>query len=438
MHASLRTEPATENIDLDKNHHESFRWHPASRSHSFQSNGNDTQQIHPRLAHGIYYISDLDSVSTVQALETVVRNRQPFCVHPPGYQPGPAIQKNELNGRDIFLALSSGSNGQPKRVQRTHESWITSFKVNATMAKITAQDSYAIVGRASHSLSLYATLEAAHLGADIHMLTELRPDRQLNAMAELQSSILYATPTQLRLLCRQSKTALLKNLAIRQIYCGGGKLDPGTSQLVHEVFSGANIQEFYGATETSFITISDDDTPLGSVGKPYPGVELLIKPIDGENDLPEGEIWVKSPYVFYAYADDGQHAARWHNGYISVGENGRINENGYLFLAGRQSRRVNIADTIVYPEQIEAVLLEHKAVKLCAVVPVVDAKRSAVLIAIVQAPHSTALQQELLVYLRQRVGALKAPREIIFVQHLPLLASGKPDLMTLEQQLSQS
>ncbi len=433
---------------MDDEQNESFRWHPQSQLRSISNTGksntgksitgnNPQQTIHKSLS-GVQYITEVDCENTLRCLRNIITNRQEFCVHPAQYQPEPESQRTEQAA--FFQCLSAGTNGVPKRIRRTHQSWISSFRINAQLANIGSTDSYAIIGRLSHSLALYAALEASHLGADLHALTDLRPDNQLKALAILQSSILYATPTQLRLLCKQAKSIDSSQLFVRHIFCGGGKLDQATAHDVQELFQQATLREFYGASETSFISLTDEHTPSGSVGKPYPGVEIAIGETpntqDSSGECATGEIWVKSPYVFHAYADNCATAACWQAGFISVGEMGYFDKNGYLFLAGRQSRRVNIADTVVYPEEVENALHAHAAVSHCAVVAVEDTQRGCVLMAVVEADDSVELKKSLLVYLRQCVGPLKAPRDIVFVSAMPLLASGKPDLRTIKRLLS--
>jgi len=424
---------------LNIKQHEFFQWHPLAQLRSFSKSGNSPQQTNPTELNGIHYIVDVDCENTLHCLRKVITSQQEFCVHPLQYKPEP--DSCHIKHAQSFQCLSAGTSGAPKRIRRTHQSWIASFSINAQFANITSTDSYAIIGRLSHSLALYAALEAAYFGADLHALTDLRADRQLKAIATLQSSILYATPTQLRLLCKHATAIDRNKLSVRYIFCGGGKLDAKTAHRVGELFQRATVREFYGASETSFISITDKHTPIGSVGKPYPGVEIVIGEAPNfSKDCSEygiGEIWVKSPYVFTAYADKNAPAARWQDGYVSLGELGYFDKNDYLYLAGRLSRRVNIADTVVYPEEVESALHEHAAVSLCAVVPVKDNQRGCVLIAVVEATGSAELKQNLLVYLRQRVGPLKAPRDIVFISSMPLLASGKPDLNALELQLAQ-
>jgi len=115
----------------------------------------------------------------------------------------------------VFQVMSSGTTGMPRTIRRTHLSWIKSFEINASMQRISLQDSYGVVGQISHSLPLYAALEAAYLGCDIHLLAELRPDKQLSTISELCTSVLYLTPTQARLLC-QTATSTKYTFQVRK------------------------------------------------------------------------------------------------------------------------------------------------------------------------------------------------------------------------------
>lgn len=182
----------------------------------------------------------------------------------------------------------------------------------------------------------------------------------------------------------------------------------------------AEIREFYGAAETSFITIANATTPETSVGRAYEGVQISLDS--------SGEVWVKSPYLFmgYAAADGG---AKWRDGWLSVGEIGK-EEGGFLFLSGRAGRMVTVADHNVFPEEIEALMEGLRGVRRAAVLPVRDERRGVVLIAMVQGDH--AAEPAILAELRARLGPLKAPKALFWQVDWPLLASGKTDLLALE------
>ncbi len=81
-------------------------------------------------------------------------------------------------GVGAFETLTSGSSGQPRRILRSMASWTASFAVNAGLFGIGPGVRVGVLGRLVHSLSLYAAIEGLHLGAEVHVLDALRPDRQ--------------------------------------------------------------------------------------------------------------------------------------------------------------------------------------------------------------------------------------------------------------------
>ncbi len=313
----------------------------------------------------------------------------------------------------VLETLTSGSTGQPRRILRTQASWVASFAVNAGLG-IGPGARVAVLGRLVQSLALYAAVEGLHLGAEVHLLAGLLPDRQWKALIARQISHLYASPAQLRLIVEGAAPCP----ALRVILVGGSKLDPALRAALRAFAPGARVVEFYGAAETSFVTISDATTPEPSVGRAFPGVEIA---------LDQGEVWVKSPYLFIGYAD-GTGPARWRDGWLSVGEIGRM-EGPHLILLGRTGRMVTVADQNVFPEAVEALLTACPGVRQAAVLPVADARRGQVLVAVLQGDR--AEEPAILDVLRRQLGSTVAPKRLIWQAEWPLLPSGKTDLMAL-------
>ena len=313
----------------------------------------------------------------------------------------------------VFETLTSGSTAKPRRILRTQASWTASFAVNARFG-IGPGARIAVLGRLVQSLALYGAVEGLHLGAEVRILDALRPDRQRKALSTQGISHLYATPAQLRLLAEGQGACP----DLQVILVGGSKLDPALQALVQALAPNAVIREFYGAAEASFITLADDDTPDGSVGRAYPGVEIAVD---------AGEIWVKSPYLFIGYTGDPG-SARWRDGWLSVGEMGRL-QDGFLYLHGRAGRMVTVADQNVFPEEIEALLQALPGIRRAAVLPVADPKRGQVLVALVQGDRDQ--EPQIMARLRAELGPLKAPKALIWQEVWPTLPSGKTDLRAL-------
>ena len=313
-----------------------------------------------------------------------------------------------------FETLTAGSSGEPRRIARSHASWGMSFAINARLFAIGSGVRVGIPGQLVQSLALYGAIEGVALGAEVHLLDGLRPDRQAREMARRRVQVIYAAPVQLRLLVAAG--VALPDLRLALI--GGAKVDAGLRARLATLAPGCVLREFYGAAETSFITLADAGTPEGSVGRAYPGVEIAVV---------DGVIRVRSPYLFQGYAGAAGPAV-WHDDWLSVGEMGRL-EDGYLYLSGRAGRMVTVAGQNVFPEEIEGFLAEFPGVCQVAVLPREDPLRGVVLVAVVQGDPSG--EAALLAAARARFGALAAPRAVIWRRDWPVLPSGKTDLAVL-------
>lgn len=334
-----------------------------------------------------------------------------------------------------FQVMSSGSTAAPRRIRRTQRSWIRCFNVNGRLWEIGCADRVAIAGNPVHSLSLYAALEALHLGADLLLVTGLLPGTQLDNMCEQKATILYSTPSQLRTMAKAFWHGRKQPAqSLRKVFVGGSKLDSATRDAVERMFPGSDVHEFYGASETSFISITGQQSaPANSVGSAYPEVEIHIRRENGsEAGIGEtGEIWVKSPYLFLEYAAGGYRRTRWHDGFLTVGEFGQLDETGNLYIAGRKDRMVTVADQNVFPEQIETILLGLPNIAQAAAIPIPDKKRGHILVAFLQGDSEAAPADEILVLCRSKMGPLKSPKEVVFLDEWPVLNSGKSDIAAL-------
>ena len=329
---------------------------------------------------------------------------------------------------DHIECTTCGSSGAPKVIRRHRLSWQRTFDINQQLFALNHHDRSAVFGGLNHSLSLYGVCESLHLGIPLHVTGGMRPRNQIALLAEFAVTILYITPTQLRLLTSSGQ----RLPDVRLILCGGGKLDTKTRQRAMECFPSAQIHEFYGASETSFITLADDQTPEGSVGKAYPGVRIDIRhPRDGA-----GEVWVSSPYLFDGYAAGGSAETRIDGDFITVGELGWLAEQGYLWLAGRRSRMVTIADQNVFPEAAEAIISQRLEQGAVAVIACADPLRGHVLHAFIQGQADPLLEKQLRADISQQLGKERVPRWFHFIADFPLLSGGKPDLQRLEASLN--
>ena len=339
----------------------------------------------------------------------------------------------------FYVGFTSGSTGLPKGYRRGHRSWIDSFAVSEQAFGLTADDVILAPGGLSASLHLYGVVHALHIGAAAVMLRLFHPQRALEVIARHGVTALYATPTQLQMLARAAAEQGVALPSVRLILISGAKWRPQTRAAVAAAFPHAGIAEFYGASETSFISLTrpGEAVPPGSVGRAAPGVDLVIRDAAGRDLPPDvtGTIWVASAMLFDGYACGGGEETRREHGYLTIGDHGRLDAGGYLTLAGREKRMLVTSGLNVYPEEIEAVLVSAPGIAEAAVFGLPDPLRGVELVAVLRGPGAGD-HAGLRAHCRRLLPAGKLPRRFVVLDDWPRTASGKVDLLALEARLA--
>jgi acyl-coenzyme A synthetase/AMP-(fatty) acid ligase len=204
-------------------------------------------------------------------------------------------------------------------------------------------------------------------------------------LAEQGVTVILLTPALLGALARQ-ETPPPPALCLEVARTIGAAL-PGEVKRAAEARYRVPVYEEYGMAECSAIMRSPGPgTPVGSVGKPNPGVAVRLLDSAG-NAVPEGalgELVLRSPGLMLGYLDDPEaNAVALRDGWYHTGDNARRDEQGYYFILGRRGLQINVGGMKVAPEEVEAVLLQHPGVREVVVVPQPDALRGEVVRAIV-------------------------------------------------------
>lgn len=225
-------------------------------------------------------------------------------------------------------------------------------------------------------------------------------------------------------------------LKLRSIASGGetlGKelLDWGRENL------NITINEFYGQTECNMIVSNcavEFAAKAGSMGKAAPGHKVAIINSEGKVVAAgiEGDIAVlrPDPVMFLYYWDDPQATQDKFNGdYLLTGDRGLMDEDGYLFFVGRDDDVITSAGYRIGPGPIEDGLLSHEAVSMAAVIGIPDPERTEVVTAFVVLKEgykqSEELKKALQDHVRTRVAAHEYPRQVHFLDELPMTTTGK-------------
>ena len=333
-----------------------------------------------------------------------------------------------------FQTISGGSMGFPKVLERTCISWILSFNTNDKNYNLSGSR-VALLGSLTHSLSLYGALEAIFLGCEVHHLAGLGPSSQLEYLENKKIEILYVTPTQLRLMLSAKYQNYLID-GLRYIFIGGASIEQNTLAELSKIAPNAELKQFYGSSETSFITISDLLTPINSVGKAYPGVEIVL---GDQPDTPvsvgeTGRVWVRSPYLFSKYVGENRSNINRFSDWVSPGELAKLDLDQNLFILGRIDRIFKIKDQAIIPEEIENYLLTKKDIMDVAVVKKNDVLRGNKAVAYIATRvvlDIEKLKEECISSIPPLDGSFKIIE--LSPEKFPFLPSGKPDIYKLQQ-----
>ena len=196
---------------------------------------------------------------------------------------------------------------------------------------------------------------------------------------------------------------------------------------------GPVVHEYYSGSEGAGFCAIDSEEWLahpGSVGRSLLGAVHIVGPDGDEVALgQEGQVWFESRARFEYHGDPEKTAAAFDDrGWSTLGDIGRLDEDGYLYLTDRVSNMIISGGVNVYPREVEDVLILHPAVEDVAAVGVPDPDLGEAVRAVVQpagAGAGDALAAELIEFCRARIAHFKCPRSVVFVDALPRLPTGK-------------
>ena len=219
---------------------------------------------------------------------------------------------------------------------------------------------------------------------------------------------------------------------LQKLISAGAPLPASTVRGYLDRFA-VKIHSFYGASEAGGISYddSDDDSGLGTVGRPLPGVELTFQP-DDDSATSARRVHVRSAGVADGYAGDEQGDFR--DGGFLTGDYGELNAGGRLVLTGRASSFINVAGKKVQPAEIEGVLAAMPGIREARVIAAADRQRGEQVVACLIADPGASPPSTLAVrrFCSARLAPFKIPRAVLFLEAMPLTARGKLDRRALD------
>ena len=354
-------------------------------------------------------------------------------------RPGPA------EADDIALVLhTSGTTARPKIVPLSNRNLIASARHIAVALALTPGDVCLNVMPLFHIHGLVAAVLASlSAGAGVCCTPGFNAFRFGEWLGEVKPTWYSAVPTmhQAILMRMRGRTEVARAAGLRLIRSSSASLPPQVMAELEQVF-GSPVIEAYGMTEASHQMASNPLPPRarkpGSVGLAA-GPEIGIMG-EGGALLPQGEVGevvISGPNVTAGYdRNPDANAGAFTNGWFRTGDQGRLDEEGYLFLTGRLKEQINRGGEKISPLEIDVVLLDHPGIAQAVTFGIPhDKLGEEVGVVVVLRTGATLTEQEVRDFAAGRLAPYKVPRKVVIMFHMPKGPTGKVQRIGLAKTL---
>jgi acyl-CoA synthetase (AMP-forming)/AMP-acid ligase II len=343
---------------------------------------------------------------------------------------------------DVGVVLfTSGTTSRPKAVELTHNN-LTSY-VTGTVEFDSADpdDAALICVPPYHIAGVGAALSNLYAGRKMVYLRQFDAREWVRLVREEGVTTATVVPTMLDRIVSVLEAEPVQLPTLRNLAYGGSKVALPLVRKALEMLPEVGFVNAYGLTETSstIAVLGPDDhraalgssdaavaRRLGSVGQPVPGIEVEIRGDDGSVLGPgeAGELFVRVDQVSGRYTDIGSVLDA--DGWFPTKDVAMLDEGGYLFIGGRSDDTIIRGGENIAPAEIEDVLVEHPAVRDCAVVGPEDPEWGQIIVAVVVPAEGTAPDpDELREHVRAHLRGSRTPDRVVFRDELPTNATGK-------------
>jgi acyl-CoA synthetase (AMP-forming)/AMP-acid ligase II len=365
----------------------------------------------------------------------------------------------EVEDEDVsVLMYTSGTTSLPKGVMLSFRDFTAYVTANVEMADGSDRGAFLVCAPFYHIAGTTAMMTNLWTGRRMIVMPQFESKSWLELIQKESVTHAFIVPTMMKQVLDDPLFAKTDFSSLTNLAYGGAPMPIAVIRRAIEAFpKSVGFVNAYGQTETtsSLTLLGPDDhriqgSPaevelklrrLNSIGKPLPDVEIRVRD-DGNTFLPPGEVGeiiIRTPRIMKGYAgreDDAALAEGWR----ATGDLGWIDEDGYVFFAGRKDDMIIRGGENIAPAEIETVLMSHPAVDEAAVIGVPSVEWGQTVKAfIVLRPGQNASAQDLQEFCRTRLASFKRPEEIAFIEALPKNPLGKilrKELHAREQQLA--
>jgi acyl-CoA synthetase (AMP-forming)/AMP-acid ligase II len=354
----------------------------------------------------------------------------------------------EIGDEDItILMYTAGTTGRPKGVPLTHNGFISYVLDNVEPASPEIEERNLLTVPLYHVAGIQAMLAAVYGGRTLVMMRQFEVSEWLETVQRERATRAMLVPTMLKRIIDDPGFSNHDLTSLKVITYGAAPMPFEVIKKAIEVMPWVRFINAFGQTETAstIAALGPEDHVIegteeerekklkrltSSIGRPLPDVEVKTVDEDG-NAVPPGEVGeivVRGPRVMTGYWGDEEKTSQviTPEGWLRTGDMGWMDDEGYIYLAGRGDDMIIRGGENISPEEIEDVLYSHTKVEEAAVIGIPDPEWG-------QQPHAIvvlkkdqqATPEEIIEFCRPRLAGFKRPRSVIFVDSLPRNQMGK-------------
>jgi len=329
----------------------------------------------------------------------------------------------------------------------THNGFVSYVLDNVEPASPEIEERNLLTVPLYHVAGMQAVLAAVYGGRTLVMMKQFEVTEWMETVQKEKATRAMLVPTMLKRVIDDQAFPTYDLTSLKVITYGAAPMPFEVIKKAIEVMPWARFINAFGQTETAstIAALGPDDHMItgteeerekklkrlaSSIGRPLPDVEVKIVGENGTSLPPDtvGEILVKGPRVMTGYWGDEEKTAQTitPDGWLRTGDRGWLDQEGYIFLAGRGDDMIIRGGENISPEEVEDVLHSHPKIEEAAVIGVPDpewGQEPRAIVVLKQGERSTP--EEIIEFCRTRLAGFKRPRSVIFVDTLPRNQMGK-------------
>ncbi len=367
---------------------------------------------------------------------------------------------SEIKDEDItILMYTSGTTGRPKGVPLRHSAFVSYVLDNVDPPNPEVEERNLLTVPLYHIAGIQAMLASIYGGRTLLLMSQFEVKEWLETVQREQATRAMLVPTMLKRVIDDPNFRHYDLSSLQVITYGAAPMPFEVIRKAIQVMPGVRFINAFGQTETTstITTLGPEDhrvegTPqeqekklkrlASSIGKPLSDVELKIMDEQGKTLPPGqvGEILTRGPRIMTGYWQDESRTAQvlTSDGWLRTGDMGWMDEDGYLYLAGRADDLIIRGGENISPEEVENVLNAHPQVEESAVIGIQDAEWGQQPRAVVVLKKGEVVSaEEIIEYCQSRLAGFKRPRSVVFVDALPRNPMGKVLRKNIRQEYGQ-